>query len=68
LHFCADGLDFVDADVGVPDDPPVGDDPLRLVAEGKEDRRLVAVGDRDVGRIALHLAAKAEPKRSDGPR
>jgi hypothetical protein len=63
LQLRVDRLDVVDSDVDVPDfvhDPPVGDDPLSVIAEGHQDDRVVAFGDTEVGRVAVCLAAESE--------
>src|SRR5919201_371502 len=64
LDLLVDRFDVVDADERVPDvgdDPPVRDDPLGVFAERHQDGHLVAVGDDEIGWVAVDLAGEPEP-------
>jgi hypothetical protein len=64
LDLLVDRLDVVDAEEDVPDvgdDPPVGNDPLGIPAEGHQDDHLVALCDDEIRRLPIHLAREPEP-------
>jgi hypothetical protein len=62
-------MSWPSADVRVPHlvhDPPVRDDPGRVVGEREQDDRRVPVGGGEVRRIAVDLALEAEAVAVEG--